>query len=216
MFGNPVFTPYNVPLAMHGTTASGDSPYEAPQNEDRPVIYYSPFQAGPVTIQLTVGVEYGYDATISTSAKTTPGCQTNPNFGFAADVKPSVNFGVWASANASVAGFGIGFEIDLTLLQVGIPLNARVGMMDNQPDTVSVGEPNLEVMDTSIDLALQMSTLDGSFDIYGLVFGFHVWDTQLASWQGPTWTVPLFHTPEVKIPIKYLTTITTNPSTPPM
>jgi hypothetical protein len=220
LIDSDVFTPFSQPLTINGSSASGSvnptGSGDGSSDEDTISLLGPgvPIQAGPITITINAGIEYGYGANVTYQVNTTAGCQQVPSFGLSAGINPTANFGVWATADATVLGFGAGVEVQLTLIQVGLPLTASVTMLPDQPDPIDPARPHVTAMDTQFGLDLTLSTLGGQMDVYGVVFGFHVFTTPIVTWQGPTWTVPLFHTPEVKIPLPYLVDVSTTATDP--
>ncbi|PTL76515.1 hypothetical protein [Vitiosangium sp. GDMCC 1.1324] len=166
----------------------------------KPQLLTVPFQAGPITITVSAGVAYGYGGILSLNAKAPAVGSCNPDaplYSASALFTPYADLGVWADADASLAGIiGVGLEVELTLVGLSLPLSANVGL--------GVDAQNTPVITFSTALDLTLTTLKGEIDLYIKALFMKVASFTLVRWSGLSHTFPIFRTSET-LPLSPLT-----------
>lgn len=189
-----------------GATASGDinisgSWFGRDGDGARPELFAVPFQAGPVTITITVGVFYDYGFVARFDAGGPP---TDPNdplycdstaalFRASASFSPTADLGVWLDADASFLGFGVGLEVDLVLVGLGLPLHAEIKLGLDPSNQMAI------MFDAGLDLDL--TTLKGQMSVYVKAFFMKVFSVKMIDWDGFHHRFPVFRTPTVALQI---------------
>lgn len=177
----------------------------------RPELFAVPFQAGPVTITITVGIFYNYGFIANFDALGPPTDPNDPNycnksaalFRAKASFSPSVELGAWLDADASFLGFGVGLEVDLVLIGLGLPMTAEVKLgLDPSQNLAILFEAGLDI---------DLSTLKGQMSVYVKAFFVKVFSVKLIDWDGFHHRFPVFRTPPVALPLFALGTGTVNP-----
>jgi hypothetical protein len=158
----------------------------------RPELFSVPFQAGPVTVTITAGISYAYGVIANFSAKP-PGVGTCDPTGAiykaSATFTPFADLGVWADADASIAGIaGVGLEVNLTLVGLNLPLRASIGLGLNANQDLAI------TFDAGLDLVL--TTLKGEINLYIKALFMKVGSFNLVSWPGLRHSIPVFRTHE--------------------
>jgi hypothetical protein len=156
----------------------------------KPEILTVPFQAGPVTVTITAGIAYNYGVVaMFNAAPPAAGCDPKASiFNVSATFTPFADLGVWADADASIAGIvGVGLEVELTLVGLNLPLSASV-KLGTSGQVVTIR------FDASLDLVL--TTLKGEIDFYIKALFMKVASFTIVSWDGFRHTIPIFRTHE--------------------
>lgn len=168
-----------------------------------------PFQAGPITVTISAGIAYHYGGSLALSGKAPAVNSCNPTSGIykvGATFTPNADLGVWADADASLAGIvGVGLEVELTLLGLGLPLTANVGLGADANQNATL------TFDLGLDLTL--TTLKGEIDLYIKALFMKLGSFTLVHWDGLSHTFPLFRTHET-LPLLPLTPGSITPPTP--
>ena len=125
------------------------------------------FALGPIPIVVTADVT----GTIGVDAGLIPG-----STGVGVNVTPHADLTASASAGVGISGASAGVRGQLTLVDVRVPIDLTLSFTD-------------KTYSTSADL--QISTLDGSIDLYAELL-FAEWETNIASWDGFSHSVNLF------------------------
>jgi hypothetical protein len=192
-------------------TIAGDSlvtenlPMHANQTQSFPVaqgsnswtLFTIPFQISFVTLEISVGVGYSYgvNVTVTPTHKDTchQGTQSNgvwptpgpgqlPSVGINAGLQPQGELDGIVQAYASLAGLaGVGIQVDLTLLGIGLPLDNSLTL-----------DPNNLTLASSLNM--DMHTLDGSLSVYAELLFVQLFDIEILSWSGIHDTIPLLNT----------------------
>jgi hypothetical protein len=166
-------------------------------DQQKPQFVEAPFQVGWITVTIKAGIEFDYGATLElTSEVPDPtSCNTADPEAWSAHAKfePQANLGVWVSADATLAGmFGVGIEVDLTLLGLGLPLTAEV-KFDKNPDD------DMAAIKFDAELDLTLTTLKGELDFYIIAFFAKVASFKIVGWDGFVAKFPIFRTRPVYI-----------------
>ncbi len=161
-----------------------------------------PFQVGPVTVTITAGIafDYGSTLTIATSVPVAGSCDVKqPVFQVKSVFKPYADLGVWADADASLAGIvGVGLEVELTLVGLALPLTAEVhiGLNPNKANELSL------MFNAGLDL--ELTTMAGQINFYIEALFMQVASFKIVSWPGFRQKFPIFRTPPVALPLSVL------------
>ncbi len=161
-------------------------------------LFTIPFQIAFVTLEMSVGVGYSY----AVDMKATPGHQNvchegtkvtgggypwpakkgQATIGLDSSLTPQAELDGIIDAYASIAGLaGIGVDVNLTLLGLGLPTT----------NSIRLDPKNLNINST---LNMDFHTLDGSLSVYAELLFFTLFDVEIMSWDGFHSTVPLFNT----------------------
>ena len=185
------------PIDLTGT-------YKPPDGvkNDRVQFVEAPFQVGWVTVTIKAGIFYDYGATLTLTTQV-PGkvCDTvHPaSWGTHAKFEPKVDLGVWVSADATIGGaFGVGLEVDLILLGLGLPLTADVTFEINPDD-------QQQSIKFQAELDFTLTTLKGELDFYIIAFFVKVASFKVVGWDGFVQKFPIFRITPVYIPLQPLT-----------
>ncbi|HYO56185.1 hypothetical protein [Archangium sp.] len=157
----------------------------------KPELFSVPFQAGPVTITVTAGISYNYGVIANfNAAPPAAGCDPAASiFKVGATFTPFADLGVWADADASLAGIvGVGLEVELTLVGLNLPLSLTVKLGTDTYQNVTI------TFDAGLDLTL--TTLKGELSLYIKALFMKVASFTLVSWDGFRHNIPLFRTHE--------------------
>jgi hypothetical protein len=162
-------------------------------------LFTIPFQITFVTLEMSVGVGYGYEIDANVSHSVTNTCHEKddgwnkdtgyvhkkpgtPSINLAAGINPQGQLNGIVDAYASIAGLaGIGVEVDLTLLGLGLPVKSSLGL-------------GPEKLNFDTELNMDFHTLDGTLSVYAEALFFRLFDIEILSWDGLHNQVPLFNT----------------------
>ncbi len=186
-------------------------------DSEQPQLLSVPFQVGWVTVTVSAGIAYDYGVMLDFKAAppAKDSCDVNGAslFSASAQFQPYADLGVWVSADVSLAGiFGVGVEVDLTLVGLTLPLNVvlQVGPDPKAPTALAIG--------FNANLNLDLVTLKGELDFYIEAFWTHVATFKIVGWDGLHATIPIFRTPTVwldlfKLPSGTILPPESNPNT---
>ena len=176
----PGCVPANQPMAA----------YPLAQGSNSETIVEIPFQISFLTLTIKVGIGYSYDVTASVTPTHVNGCVSGqaPSLGLTGTIEPDGDLNAIVDADVGIGPPGladVGIEVDLTLLGIGLPITAGVGM------TVIPG--NQLELTVSEGLNMDFHTLDGTMSVFADLLFFRLFDIQILSWAGLHHTVPLFN-----------------------
>jgi hypothetical protein len=170
-------------------------------NGDKITLFAVPFQAGPITITITVGIDYSYGFIAGFKAGGPPTDKKDPNYcnpqaklySASAMFEPQASLGAWLDADASFLGFGVGLEVELTLVGIGLPLTAEVSLGLDKDQNLAI------LFDARLDLDLV--TLKGSMGVYVKALFIKIFSITLVSWDGFHHKFPIFRTKDIGLPL---------------
>jgi len=160
-------------------------------------LFTIPFQITFVTLEISVGVGYSYAVELDATPSHQDTCHqvlkqdhgpwpkpnpSQPSVGLTAALHPQGNLDGIVQAYASLAGLaGVGIQVNLTLLGIGLPLDNTLKL-----------EPNKLTLASSLNMDFQ--TLDGSLSVYAEALFFQLFDIEIISWSGMHDKIPLLNT----------------------
>ncbi len=166
-----------------------------------------PVQITWVTLTFTIGIAWGYGADIIVQAggpdKGT--CKKDEIFNIDGIVKPDAHLDLVVGADCSIAGIaGVGVDVDLVLLDIGLPVHGGARLKSSKDAVVSI------VFDAGLDLTL--GTLDGHMDAYAKFLGIKLFEVELFHWKGFHTKIPIFAFKSREFPLFDLGGAAVNPS----
>ncbi|MBS2022705.1 MAG: hypothetical protein JST92_09865 [Deltaproteobacteria bacterium] len=186
------FTVFDQGDEQHPISIAGNAVNLDKLNNDKIQFVEAPFQVGWVTVTIKAGIFFDYGATLTIGADVPSGkCDVSQGldaWGAHAKFEPQADLGVWVSADATIGGaFGVGLEVDLILLGLGLPLTA---------DVVLGVDPNTQQPAISFDAELDftLTTLKGELDFYIIAFFIKVASFKIVGWDGFVQKFPIFRT----------------------
>lgn len=199
------FTVFNAgdkdnPIDLTGSAAPDDL---NKMDTEKPQFVEAPFQVGWITVTVKAGIlfDYGAKLTLTSVVAQAGDCHVNEPTGWEANAtfQPQADLGAWVTVDATLAGmFGVGFELDLVLVGLGLPLTADVKFTKNPDD-------NLAAIKFDAELDLTLTTLKGELDFYIIAFFAKVASFTIVSWDGFVSKFPIFRTRPVYIDLGPLT-----------
>jgi hypothetical protein len=205
VMGSELFDTKDAPASFHPDPVTHRIDISATYNAfhfdgDRITLFAVPFQAGPITITITVGLDYKYGFTAGFQAGGPPADKNDPNYCNAsaylykatATFTPQADLGAWLDADASFLGFGVGLEVELTLVGIGLPLFAEVKLGVDAGDLAILFQAGLD---------LDLVTLKGQMSVYVKAFFVKIFSVKLVDWDGFHHKFPVFRTPLVAVPL---------------
>jgi hypothetical protein len=165
-------------------------------------LFTIPFQISFVTLEMSVGVGYSYSVGLTATPFHENTCHDkrvansklwepptkNPSIGVSAVLVPQAELDGIVDAYASIAGLaGVGVDINLTLLGLGLPVDTTAQLAINS----KTSKPEIDI---ESKLNMDFHSLDGSLSVYAELLFFTLFDIEILSWDGFHDTVPLFNT----------------------
>jgi hypothetical protein len=158
------------------------------------MLFEAPFQISFVTLFIMAGVgyEYGAEASFTPTHVNTCGQRKGaPSIGINAGIGPYGKLEAVVEAYASIAGLaGIGVEVELELLGIGLPVTANVDVKGPAGGT----DMNKFTLDVGAGLNMDFHTLDGHLGIYAELLFMKLFDITILHWDGFHKTIPIFNT----------------------
>jgi hypothetical protein len=169
------------------------------------MLFDAPFQISFVTLEIQAGVGYEWSADASVGPEHVNACgkqyakpaPPSPKIGIEGKIEPSGKLEAVVEAYASIAGLaGIGVEVDLELLGIGLPVEAEFYL--GKPDPVKNADVFKKYQHTigfGADTSLNMDfhTMDGSLRLYAELLFMKLFDVEIVHWNGFHKTVPIFN-----------------------
>lgn|GEM_PF-6375626 len=154
--------------------------------------------AGPVPLKISAGISgsAGYDLSVKGTLEGLGANDGCPQASITGGIEPTMNISGFVEAGVDIVIAAAGILGELTIIEIGVPVDVEVGLALTPPPPGSQALNDLEFfIDTSMRVDLE--TLSGRIALYGEV-GFcpglfcKRGEKTLVNWDGLRWNKPIF------------------------